>query len=325
MGAGKLAEHAVPKYARHETFAPRFGWMHKVYEAVSAPDGEEAFLRASAPVELGVGKNMVNSMRFWAQAFDLTAETPRVGTSRALVACPTARARWLLDTEHGVDPWLEDPGSLWLLHWWLLSPTCRVPTWWVAFNALPATRFRDSDLVDLVNRHVALAGWEPPAAASVSKDVDCFTKMYAPRRQTAGSPGSFEDLLDCPFRELGLLEAVPGATHTWRFAREQRQPVPPAIAAYACADHLRRHETESMTLARLAHDPGSPGLAFRLSEPALALALTEVADIDPELEVPDAGIGRRLLLSGSPEQVRNRVIEAYYAGNVAASAPQVCA
>ena len=192
VGSGKLAENAVAKYARHETFAPRFGWMHKVYEAVSAPGGEDAFLRPTAPVDLGVGKNMVNAMRFWAQAFGLTTEASQPGPSRALLASPTARARWLLDTDHGVDPWLEDPGSLWLLHWWLLSPPCWVPTWWVAFNALASGRFRDADLIDLVVRHVALAGWEMPAAASVAKDVDCFTKMYAPRRQTPGSPGSFD-------------------------------------------------------------------------------------------------------------------------------------
>lgn len=149
MGSARLAESAMPRYARHETFAPRFGWMHKVYEAVSAPGGEDAFLRATAPVDLGVGKNMVNAMRFWAQAFDLTTESPQGGKSRALVAAPTDRARWLLDTEHGVDPWLEDPASLWILHWWLLSPTCWVPTWWVAFNALGSARFRDSDLIDL--------------------------------------------------------------------------------------------------------------------------------------------------------------------------------
>ena len=70
---------------------------------------------------LGVGKNMVNAMRYWSKAFKLTQEHAHGDPSTgARLAAPTWRARWLLD-ENGADPYLEDTGSLWLLHWWLLS------------------------------------------------------------------------------------------------------------------------------------------------------------------------------------------------------------
>ncbi|QTR06317.1 DUF4007 family protein, partial [Saccharothrix algeriensis] len=39
---------------------------------------------------------------------------------------------------------LEDTGSLWLLHWWLLSSTheakCLAPSWYVMFHLAPLSR-----------------------------------------------------------------------------------------------------------------------------------------------------------------------------------------
>jgi hypothetical protein len=308
----RLQEAAVPSFARHETFAPRFGWLHKGFLAI---DGDqEAFLNPAAPVTLGVGKNMVNAIRYWSAAFKLTVEHPRAGASRAYTASPTWEACWLL-SEAGADPYLEDPASLWLLHWWLLSPACQAPTWWIAFHALSSSRFTEAELTDLVTRHLRLAGWEPPAPASTGKDVDCLTKMYAPRKAPKeGSPGSFEDLLDCPFRELGLLEAVTGKDHVWRFTDTARATLPSRVVAYACLDYASRYNSAegSVTLARLANEPGAPGRAFRLREPDIAAALDEVARLHPALSVTDA-VGQRSLVSHrDPGALAWEILDAHY-------------
>ena len=312
----RLAEAAVPFFARHETFAPRFGWLHKGFSAIDSDP--EAFLKEDAPVTLGVGKNMVNAIRYWSMAFKLTVEHRRGGTSRAHTASPTWEACWLL-SEHGADPYLEDPASLWLLHWWLLTPAryapCYAPTWWVAFNALPSSRFVEAELAELVARHVRLSGWEQPAPASITKDVDCLTKMYAPRKTPKeGSPGSFEDLLDCPFRELGLLEATPGKGHLWRFTSTASASLPPRIIAYACLDYVSRQTSAagSVTLARLANEPGAPGRAFRLREPDIAAALEEVSGLHAAISVTDAVGHRNLVSSGNPHDLAWELLDAHF-------------
>jgi Protein of unknown function (DUF4007) len=312
----RLGEAAVGSFARHETFAPRFGWLRKGFTAVDSDP--EIFLQEDAPVTLGVGKNMVNAIRYWMVAFKLTVEHPRGGTSRANTASPTWEACWLL-SEDGADPYLEDPASLWLLHWWLLTPTwyarCYAPTWWVTFNALPSSRFVEAELADLVTRHVRLAGLEQPAPASIAKDVDCLTKMYAPRKAPReGSPGSFEDLLDCPFRELGLLQAMPGKGHMWRFTDTARASLPPRIIAYACLDYASRHTLAggSVTLARLANEPGSPGRAFHLREPDIAAALEEISRLYPAISVTDT-VGHRSLVSiESPQATAWAILDAHF-------------
>jgi hypothetical protein len=59
-------------FARHETFHPRFGWLKKGFDRAS--EDSEVFLREDAPVQLGVGKNMVRSIRYWCVAFKLLAD-----------------------------------------------------------------------------------------------------------------------------------------------------------------------------------------------------------------------------------------------------------
>ena len=321
----KLKDAAVSSFARHETFAPRFGWLHKAYSALRNPDiGSEVFLQHDAPVRLGVGKNMVNAIRFWSYAFKITVEYPRGGASRAYAAAPTWEARWLLD-EDGADPYLEDTGSLWLLHWWLLSAPSFVPTWWVAFNAMSSSRFTEDTLTETVIRQVRASEWELPVRTSIAKDADCLTKMYARRKTPTGSPGSFEDLLDCPFRELGLLEFA-GTQRSgdrdhrlWQFTSTARTSLPARVIAYACLDYADRHtalrQGGSIAMARLANEPGGPGRVLRLREPEIAGALEEVIPQHPELTLTQ-GVGQRsLAFAGPPQALAWDVLDGHY-GNV---------
>src|SRR5690606_23173426 len=159
-------------------------------------------------VRLGVGKNMVNAIRYWGAAFDLLDEVRLPGRGRMTSLVPSALAEALFD-ESGWDPYLEDPASLWLLHWRLLRPRCIAPVWWLASNAFEPAQFTEEQLLHAVEEHVASAPeWAKIAPGSIKKDVDCVLRMYAPTR--ARGREAFEDVLDCPFRELGLIEPVPG-------------------------------------------------------------------------------------------------------------------
>lgn len=59
---------------------------------------------------LGVGKNMVSSIRFWLRAFGLTKQDE-----------PLAIAQFLFDSETGRDQYVQDINTLWLLHFLIVS------------------------------------------------------------------------------------------------------------------------------------------------------------------------------------------------------------
>ena len=96
-------------FSGHESFACRYGWLPKLYEAV-AEDPKLFSSDERAILRLGLGRNMVKSLRFWGEAFGLTR-------TRNREVCVTDFAQMLLDADKGLDPYLETPGALWRLHW----------------------------------------------------------------------------------------------------------------------------------------------------------------------------------------------------------------
>jgi hypothetical protein len=94
-------------FSGHESFFCKPLWLKKAYDAMN--EGVN-FSSPDAVAALGVGKNMVASIRFWSRAFGLS-----------LNDIPSPFAHFIFDSEQGYDPYLEDEGTLWLLHYYLLS------------------------------------------------------------------------------------------------------------------------------------------------------------------------------------------------------------
>src|SRR4030095_8889769 len=97
------------RYSGHETFPCRYTWLPKAVQNLRRNnnlfrDEDEAMVR------LGVGKNMVRAIRFWADATGVTSDGGK-GTYEV-----TPIGAKLLG-KSGYDRFLEDVKTLWLLHW----------------------------------------------------------------------------------------------------------------------------------------------------------------------------------------------------------------
>ncbi|MCY4271182.1 MAG: DUF4007 family protein [bacterium] len=307
----RLSEAARPVFARHETFHPRYGWFRKAYEATA--DDPAAFTRKDAPVELGVGKNMVKSIRFWGSAAKLIQDHPDSPHKRATGVAATRFGTRLFDPESGWDPFMEDPGTLWLLHWQLLAPPCLLPVWWVAFNQFHAVEFDIDELETACMAGIdSAAEWPRPHRSSVRKDVTALLRTYAPAERSART--SVDDLLDCPLRELGMI-AKSAATGRYRFTMGAKPTLPPAVVAYAALDFAARTDPASKTalLSRLAGEPGSPGRAFKLTEDELADALrAATAESQGRLALASPAGAAQLAWNGDPEQLGLDLLGRYF-------------
>src|ERR1700685_4004049 len=116
MARGPLFQDGYrPQLSGHETFPLRYGWLKKACDAVQAsehqPENRSIFLSDEAIARFGVGKNMVASMRHWANCCGVIAEDPKSGQ-----LSPTDVGNFLFGDE-GVDPYLECAASLWHIHW----------------------------------------------------------------------------------------------------------------------------------------------------------------------------------------------------------------
>lgn len=308
MSGALLGQYADPAFARHETFHLRFGWLRKGFTA--AQEDGQAFSKPDATVALGVGKNMVNAIRYWCQAYKIIELAPNAERPRMPHLVPSEFGRQLLDDD-GWDPWLEDPASLWLLHWKLLAPKCVAPVWWTAFNLFAPEQFEESQLTHLVVELTGAAGWKSVVESSIKKDVDCLLRTFAIRRS---GRQTMDDLLDCPTRQLGLIAPALGEAKSWRFVTGPKPSLPPAIVAYACLDFLDQvgSKDSTISMARLASDPGSPGRAFRLTESNLYDILVEASKLVEGFRVAEPAGLRQLIVEGEIAALRDQIVGDYY-------------
>ena len=304
---------AGPAFARHETFAPRAGWLKKGFDA--AREDRTVFLGDDAALRLGVGQNMARAIRYWCHAFRLLEEVP-VRNQRAYASRPTALGTALLG-DGGWDPFLEDVGSLWHLHWQLVRGAGLATAWWYAFTAWPPRDFSagqlEADLQALVQRAYPTAR---AAASSLRKDVACVLHMYAAR---AGAGPVTEESIACPFAELGLIQ--PGAEpRTFAFDVGPKPDLPPALVVAACLQFAAAVVPGARTVAlgRLLYDAGGPGMAYKLTAGALAEAGERGADEVRAVSLADTAGVVQLAFRGEPERLARALLERHYA---AAAAP----
>jgi hypothetical protein len=239
--------------------------MKKGVEAV-AEDGH-VFAADDAMTRLGVGKNMVRSIRHWCLAAGLVEEDRSTSVGRVGLR-PSELGRKLLGDD-GWDPYLEDPATLWLLHWQIGSNQRRCTTWFWAFSFVYDPEFTKESLFSSLLEWVGTAGAKHTAPSSIQRDIDCFMRTYVPSRQSQGLV--LEDTLDCPLVELNLI-AEAGDRQTFQFNRGPQPELPTGVLFFAALDYWQRTapNAETLSLADLAYHPGSPGRLFQIDEDSLA-------------------------------------------------------
>jgi hypothetical protein len=284
-----------PIFARHETFYPRFGWLKKGFDAVFCDPN--IFLAEDAHIQLGVGKNMAKSIRYWCRAFKLTDDNGI-----------TAFGHQLLD-ENGFDPYLEDPASLWLLHWQLLKPPYSATAWYFVFFLFRKNEFKiDESLLSDLKIYSEQTFGSRIAESSLEKDTACLVRMYLSQKDKH----SFnEDNLDCPFAELGLINKV-GSNLVFNIG--QKPSLPPEIIVAACLDfaNLVSPTTQTISLNRLLYEVGSPGMAFKITASVLCDAIEQVGHWCKTISLADTAGVMQMSFTQEAFELKQLLLNRYY-------------
>ncbi len=298
MSTPTLATIERGSFAGHETFPLRYAWLRKAVQHVKK-DGR-VFLDDDAMVRLGVGKNMVRSIRHWGLVCGVIEEDAGVPNNRGRALRPSALGHALFDNA-GWDPYLEDPATLWLLHYELASVPDHATTWYLVFNHLPQPEFTKAGLLSWLLKLVQERAWGRLSPASLKRDIDVFLRTYVPARASRTVP--LEDTLDSPFVELELLREL-GAKGSYVIQRGDPPSLPDAVFAYGLVKFLTRNASTShaVPLHAVAFAPGSPGRVFALTEDALMARLERIeAATDGAVVFNDTAGLRQLFVHRLPE------------------------
>lgn len=253
------------RYSGHESFACRHAWLPKAYRALSADPtilGDEE----RAMVALGVGKNMVRSIRFWVEVMNVALPQER---GRVFESTPFGHA---IFGDHGFDPFLEDVRTVWLLHWHLATHSEEpVFAWRYLMNHWPHAELTRSEALAVFRRESENGG-ASHSDVTLGQHLDVFLHTYLPSRSSA----SAEESIDGPLVELGLLQHV-GEQRVgesgrrepvYAFRREPKPEISPEMFEYCLHDFWQQWHPGEATLSfrDVATAACSVGQVFKLPE-----------------------------------------------------------
>jgi len=169
-------------FSGHESFPCKSLWLKKGYDFVVAGND---FNSPEAVIELGVGKNMVASIRYWLRAFGITKDDKL-----------SSLADYLFNDKNGKDKYLEDIATLWLLHFNLVfSEEATLYKMFFCGVQRERTHFEREQVLTYVKLRMVEAGKITLFNANtVKKDIGVLLQNYTLPRK-AQSNEDFSSLL----------------------------------------------------------------------------------------------------------------------------------
>ncbi|WP_405375507.1 DUF4007 family protein [Pseudobutyrivibrio sp.] len=231
-----MAKEKNIKLQGHEKFALRDGWLNKGLIAVS--EDPTTFQGQSGPDKLGIGNNMVKSLRYWMKAFGLLKENGAAGVSLTEVA----------EIIEQYDLYFEDLFTLWVLHYKIATNKKESTSWYMYFNRCNAEELTKEQIEKILYREILKeANGETFSEKSLKSDIDVLLNMYSKNKEMVDP----EDKNISPLSVLGLVKYAEGKyvkTHP------DRRIINEWNVLYVLSILMK--ETEQLSIEKLINDEG---------------------------------------------------------------------
>lgn len=253
------------KFRAHDTFFIRKGWLNKGLRNVNADAGVFMGSKGNPMDVLGIGANMVKALRYWLQAVRLTSE-------------PASGRKEQTFTEFGNvvfgnDPYIEEMGTLWLLHYQLASNKDEATAWYYFFNEFKASEFTKDDFVKQLSNYVRING-EEVSERSLEDDYNCIINTYVSRMKSNPEKVQPESNIDCPFGELGLIDIANKKEKLYRKATPKKDLIHPLVVLAVILDQA--NGKEEIKISSIQNDPCNVGKIFNLDIITLTALLYKI-------------------------------------------------
>lgn len=238
------------KYCGHESFSIRKDWLAKGIRKIDSFKKDELI----AMDELGIGKNMVKSLRYWLKVTGLIEDDAKKKIFK--LSC-------LGETIKENDPFTEELGTLWLLHYMLAKNVDYATAWYFFFNEFNLTEFTFDDFFSAIKKWDEMNNTKPASDSSMTKDFDCLRRTYLSRISDAeikADDSGPESNMECPFTELGLIKSL--GKNIYRKASPLKQNIPALIILSVILDQSRGEK--EIKLSSLQNEKNNVGKIFNL-------------------------------------------------------------
>lgn len=255
----------ISKFSGHQTFPLRYGWLYK-YLTTESPQSQKA---EDLMVDWGVGKNMVDSIKYWANQIGLDSQD---SVYQNII--------------HDHDVYLENLNSVWILHWILCRNPKNLSAYSIFFNYFNGQNFDKENLLAYIKELFKINSFKSssktllkiPSDSTLNRDISTMLLTYTKSNTAKVSEDSFTS----PLAELSLIQSLSKTSFISQL--ESRPSLDDVVFTYAVIDFFRQLNTNSTNVLTMAFDTfltsaGSPARVFRLSQLAVEQRLERVNEI----------------------------------------------
>lgn len=289
------------QFSGHDSFICKHFWLKKGYDFLQ---DKGSFSEEAAVVKLGVGKNMVTSIGYWLRAFGVIDGTSGLAPLGS----------YIFDSRKGVDPYLEDLGTVWLLHYSLIK-SGRASLYNLFFNNFRKGKFeftRDQ-LANFLRRKLEAQSQNNFTTNTLNSDISVFIRSYL-KPDYKGSKIDVEDdfsslLIDLNIMETYQSENADGRIVDWyKVENKDRSDLPYQVVLFTILDN--EDYGQSIPFKELLGGYNSPGSLFALTEEGLYQKIEQITGENRNIIYTESAGVRELQFKVKPNKWE--VLNKYY-------------
>lgn len=291
-------------FGRNETFNLRYSWLNKGLKEFK--ENANIFISDEAPLILGVGKNMVNSIKYWLGAYQLVdfSKDSAVQTDFGT----------LIDKN---DPYLENPATLWLLHWKLCTNPDSATFYYWFFNYFKKTKFTKIEVVNELVEWLDDKGCKKISPSTIERDALLLLKTFS---NSSEEIKNFEESLENPFYALNLLSKNIDGSYSTIF--EPRDSINIHVLGMSLIEIFESTEINDllnqstkrlqMPIGEFLYEVPSISKIFRINETFFYQLLEELISVYPNIFSFTDTAGQKIIELKDPMITSNVFIEHMY-------------
>lgn len=283
------------KFSGHDTFHCRQQWLLKGIELINNQNIKSFSNLEEAILNLGVGKNMVQSIQYWLRAFDLIDEDKKL----------TVTANLIFSSKNGFDRYLEDEGTLWLLQY-LICKSEYASIYKLIFSDYIKERISHEFDENQIKKFIKSKVEKDISDNTLTSDFKVFIQSYYSSQKTIKS---LEDDYNSPLIELNLLSTVNRNDDviTYKLNKDNRPNFPIEIFGYCLM--LQFGNNSAIPFNQIRETLGS---YFVLTNEGLEIIIEKLCSKYSEFIFNDDAGVRQIQIKTSNDNFQLQLLKDYY-------------
>lgn len=283
---------------KHESFALRKGWLHKgirnvikdtrLFTRSDSADGNKAC------DVLGIGTNMVKAMRYWLKATRMMRD---VGGTQTITT--------LGEIINQNDPYFEERGTNYIIHYLLASNFEEATAWYWFFNEYKGSIIdKETFVSEFADYCTFRSNSDAPAVRVLESEFSCLMRTYC-AKEDKDIDTDPEETKVCPLTELRLVAA---------FGKEYKKMTPDKddihpLIAYAIICNKQKEGSKQIQISELLNGENNIGKIFNLDRSTIFYIIERMEQMGLISIVRTAGLD---VINIKSEMTFDECIKEYY-------------